>query len=755
MNRFGMFLCVAAMAGAAIADSTNTLVGGSVLNGDFNTPAFDANFDQLTNWVNIGTGPSTMNATKISDPYDSTHYAMVGYLPDIKVFGLDSGHTLAEGDLFDMSYVWKDGWLWSDGSDQVRVTLFVTDDNTIGGVRTDLVADLSGLSTANSTYETVSHIGFYLATAADEGKRLFVAIDANIVDESYAQLDNFELIVRSDSTPPAAPSDLSVVAGDHYAFLNWGAYSEADLTGYNIYRSSSPGVYGAPLVTGLTDSEYLDETVINGSTYYYVVTASDAGGNESGLSDEVSGLPMEYAIHSTKKGVGNSSGDKFLQKLRVEALNASWYYAWSMDRNFDMDTAIEFVPMRHSKWWPALTNLANCGTFTNVLTWNEPYKFDGSDPTPTEAVSGGQYQDIVDAALLYGAPGTRIGSPTFHGVNDAWQLEFMPLAEAADLQIDFITCHRYPNPNQLFNQLKNDCNNLWTTYGKPIWVTEFNGADWSETGSWSMVDSYTTMIELLYYFESTPYVERYAVFPWDATWSAGAPSPVFEVEIDPGGATNATATLTPLGNLYADYRNTDINGPYTHTWYYLHNKGSKKRLHDQAGGPAIADISTENKSVEFQVVDAGGSQYYIVNRASNQRLAYDGSTLFWAESSVTDSSVQWTVTDDVNGWDYINHSGSGKRLSGNPLGLVTGGTTGTSVQWSFVRSPGEHESAPYEVWQADALAGIAYYADLSGSAPNGGSGSFSIDSGPAWLNMETNGVASGTPVPGDAGSRDG
>ena len=60
--------------------------------------------------------------------------------------------------------------------------------------------------------------------------------------------------------------------------------------------------------------------------------------------------------------------------------------------------------------------------------------------------------------------------------------------------------------------------------GKPIWVTEFNGADWSGTGSWSMVDSYTTMIELLYYFENTPYVERYAVFPWDATWPAGAPT---------------------------------------------------------------------------------------------------------------------------------------------------------------------------------------------------------------------------------------
>jgi hypothetical protein len=408
---------------------------------------------------------------------------------------------------------------------------------------------------------------------------------------------------------------------------------------------------------------------------------------------ETAAVPEPYVVYSRKKGVGNASGNKPLQKARVEALHAAWYYSWSMDRNTNMAEAIEYVPMRHTKWWPPLGDLARCGTFTNMLTWNEPYKFDGSDPTPEEAVTGGQYQDIVDAALRYGAPGSRIGSPTFQGTNDAWQLEFMPLAAAEGLQIDFVTCHRYPNPNQLANALRNDCDALWAVYGKPVWVTEFNGADWSDTGNWTMVDTYTSLIELLYYFERAPHVERYAIFPWDATWPAGAPSPIFEIDIV-DGVTNTTSTLTPLGKLYAEYRSADIDGPYPYTWYHLHNKGSKQRLHDNAGTPATADIYTEGDAVEFQLVYADGSDFFMVNRASGERLGYDGSALFWASSAVTDSRVQWTLADSEDGWDHLNHAGTGQRLRGNPLGMVAAGTTGTAVQWSFVRV----EMTPYDAW---------------------------------------------------------
>ena len=101
-------------------------------------------------------------------------------------------------------------------------------------------------------------------------------------------------IVRTgsvDLAPPAAPDDLFVtVEGDAVVGLDWGAVAGA--TGYNVYRSPLTGggfvrLNGAPLAA----TDYEDADVTNGAGYFYVVTALDAAGNESGWSNEVSALP--------------------------------------------------------------------------------------------------------------------------------------------------------------------------------------------------------------------------------------------------------------------------------------------------------------------------------------------------------------------------------------------------------------------------------------------------------------------------------
>lgn len=604
MKKAMLLTLVVLLAGVAMADTT--LVGGATLNGNFNLPgtAGEVAYSAETNWVNIGVGDQSAVFLNDNLDLDGTHNAML-FEGNGAVPGLDTGYAIAEGDAFSISYQWRDAWQWTDGSDQVKIRLFVTHNDLIAGTQTTLASALSGTSTADSTYELVDQDNMYIAGVSVTGKTLFVALDTQDGGggaDGYARLDNFELIVTGPST---------------------------------------------------------------------------------------------YQIYSTKKGVGNGSGDKPLQKERVEALHASWYYSWSMDRNFTMHPAIEFCPMRHSKWWPDLTELAGCGTFTNMLTWNEPYKLDGTDPTPEEAVSGGQYQDIVDAATLYGAPGTRIGSPTFKGTSDPWQDEFMPLAQAAGLQIDFITCHRYPDPpNTLLNGIRNDCDGLWAQYGKPVWVTEFNAADWGRTGLYTHEQTYTHMIELLHYLESAPHVERYAIFPWDATWSAGAPSHIFEVDIPSPGVTNTTSILTPLGKLYAEYRSVDIDGPYVETLYHLHNKGSRQRLHDNAGAPSLADVYTEGGAVDFQIAGAGGGNWHIINSATGKRMGYNGSSLYWADFDAVGSAVEWILSDDADGWDHLNHAGTGERLGGNPLGMVGASTTGWDVQWAFVRSTSNWANDP-------------------------------------------------------------
>lgn len=66
--------------------------------------------------------------------------------------------------------------------------------------------------------------------------------------------------------------------------------------GYNVYRSTNSGSYGSALATNVALSEYTDETVQDNTTYYYVVTAVDTSGNESGFSNEASFTVIPGAI---------------------------------------------------------------------------------------------------------------------------------------------------------------------------------------------------------------------------------------------------------------------------------------------------------------------------------------------------------------------------------------------------------------------------------------------------------------------------
>ena len=98
----------------------------------------------------------------------------------------------------------------------------------------------------------------------------------------------------ADVTPPASPQGLTATPGSGSIALAWTANTEADLRGYNVYRStSSPVAQGAPLnVAPLTTTGFIDNSVSAGTTYYYVVTAVDLSGNSSPPSGEVSASPL-------------------------------------------------------------------------------------------------------------------------------------------------------------------------------------------------------------------------------------------------------------------------------------------------------------------------------------------------------------------------------------------------------------------------------------------------------------------------------
>jgi hypothetical protein len=92
--------------------------------------------------------------------------------------------------------------------------------------------------------------------------------------------------------PPVAPASLTATAGIGHVNLNWDNNIESDLAGYDIYRSQTAG---GPytLIQNVTTSVYLDNTVDNGTRYYYAVIAKDTSGNMSGNSNEDGALPPD------------------------------------------------------------------------------------------------------------------------------------------------------------------------------------------------------------------------------------------------------------------------------------------------------------------------------------------------------------------------------------------------------------------------------------------------------------------------------
>ncbi len=94
-----------------------------------------------------------------------------------------------------------------------------------------------------------------------------------------------------DLQPPSAPGALAVTAeGNSTVSLAWSSVPGS--AGYNIYRSPLSGGGWIKINTGLlTSPSFTDTGLANAHTYYYVVTALDQAGNESGYSAEASALP--------------------------------------------------------------------------------------------------------------------------------------------------------------------------------------------------------------------------------------------------------------------------------------------------------------------------------------------------------------------------------------------------------------------------------------------------------------------------------
>src|SRR3954471_13560875 len=88
--------------------------------------------------------------------------------------------------------------------------------------------------------------------------------------------------VRKDCVKPAAPTDASVTGSGTSFTVEWADNGEADLAGYVVSRATSAGgSYTKLTPTPITASTFTDNSVKDGTTPYYKITAVDLSGNSS------------------------------------------------------------------------------------------------------------------------------------------------------------------------------------------------------------------------------------------------------------------------------------------------------------------------------------------------------------------------------------------------------------------------------------------------------------------------------------------
>ncbi len=93
-----------------------------------------------------------------------------------------------------------------------------------------------------------------------------------------------------------APVNLVGTTDGGMVDLDWSDDLSGTLASYSVYRSEvQGGPYGTAIATGVLTSDYSDTTVVTGTTYYYVVTATDTEATESGFSNELEITPVIQA----------------------------------------------------------------------------------------------------------------------------------------------------------------------------------------------------------------------------------------------------------------------------------------------------------------------------------------------------------------------------------------------------------------------------------------------------------------------------
>ncbi|WPV02132.1 cellulose binding domain-containing protein [Mucilaginibacter sp. cycad4] len=202
------------------------------------------------------------------------------------------------------------------GSTQIKVTWNATPGAAAYNIKRSTTSGGPYLSIATGVTDTT-----YLDTKLSWSTNYYYVVTAANVAGESANTAEANAMTQAPGIPPA-PAGISVVPGDGNVVLTWN--SSTDATTYSVKRSvQTSGPY--TIIGSTTTTNYKDSTTVNGTVYFYVVSATNVTG-ESVNSAEVSAKPAVgpfsyYAFDSTS---GTTAIDSWNNRNGTLSSGATW-----------------------------------------------------------------------------------------------------------------------------------------------------------------------------------------------------------------------------------------------------------------------------------------------------------------------------------------------------------------------------------------------------------------------------------------------
>lgn len=240
--------------------------------------------------------------------------------------GVYQAITLEGGKTYTLNGVFKD-----NGSANTWAEMYLLDKPPVAGK--DIV-DMNGK--VDFTTATVSDIETLFKSYATQPYEVHPGLAKWMVSASAPEV--FKL--------PARPTGVTLTESAAGNVIAWAGSTDAKVTGYNVYRSTSLAGTYAKLADTVATPTYTDTTAVAGATYYYAVTAL-AAANESFYSDVASTSIKYVAVPATLQA------EAFTAMSGVQTETSSDTGGGQNVGHFDADDYVEYK-----------ISVAKAGTFT-------------------------------------------------------------------------------------------------------------------------------------------------------------------------------------------------------------------------------------------------------------------------------------------------------------------------------------------------------------------------------------------------------